>query len=72
MYMILNIKNNEYKRFEKLGEEYYRVFTIISQEDKKPIISHCVQGTHKTCIMSFNNYHYLVLNIIILQKITLI
>ena len=45
--------HTEYKRFEKFEEEYYKVFTLISQADKNPIILHCVQGADRTGIMSF-------------------
>jgi len=45
--------HTEYKRFEKFEEEYYKVFTLISQADKNPIILHCVQGADRTGIMTF-------------------
>ena len=43
----------EYKRFEEFEEEYYKIFTLISQADKNPIILHCIQGADRTGIMTF-------------------
>ena len=43
----------EYEQFENLEEQYYQVFTLISQADINPIILHCVAGADRTGIMSF-------------------
>ena len=44
---------NQVERFEKLEEQYYKVFTLISNADIKPIILHCLAGADRTGIMSF-------------------
>ena len=44
---------NQDERFEKLEEQYYKVFTLISNADIKPIILHCLAGADRTGIMSF-------------------
>ena len=44
---------NQDERFEKLEEQYYKVFTLISNADIKPIIWHCLAGADRTGIMSF-------------------
>ena len=44
---------NQEERFEKLEEQYYKVFTLISNANNKPIILHCLAGADRTGIMSF-------------------
>ena len=44
---------NEEERFEKLEEQYYKVFTLISHADINPIILHCMAGADRTGIMTF-------------------
>ena len=43
----------EYQQFEGLEEQYYKVFSLISQADINPIILHCAAGADRTGIMSF-------------------
>ena len=44
---------NQDERFEKLEEQYYKVFSLISKADINPIILHCMAGADRTGIMSF-------------------
>ena len=48
----IDLGNHE-ERFEKLEEQYYKVFSLISNVDNKPIILHCLAGADRTGIMSF-------------------
>ena len=45
--------STEPERFEKFEKEYYKVFNLIANADKNPIILHCVAGADRTGIMSF-------------------
>ena len=40
-------------RFEKFEEEYIKIFNLIAESDKNPIILHCMAGADRTGIMSF-------------------
>ena len=40
------------KRFDNYNEEYIKVFDLISESDKKPVILHCRHGASRTGIMS--------------------
>ena len=40
-------------RFEKFEEEYIKVFDLIAEADKNPIVLHCSAGADRTGIMSF-------------------
>ena len=40
-------------RFDEFHKEYYNVFDLISEADKKPIALHCEHGASRTGIMSF-------------------
>ena len=48
----IDLGNHE-ERFEKLEEQYYKVFSLISNVDNKPIILHCLAGADRTGIVSF-------------------
>ena len=48
----IDLGNHE-ERFEKLEEQYYKVFSLISNAYNKPIILHCLAGADRTGIMSF-------------------
>ena len=47
-------QNTEYKGIEQLEEQFYKVFTLISQADKNPILLHCMGGADRTGVMSFS------------------
>ena len=40
-------------RFDKIEKQYYKIFTLISQADKNPIVLHCEQGADRTGVMTF-------------------
>ena len=46
-------QNTEYKGIEQLEEQFYKVFTLISQADTNPILLHCMGGADRTGVMSF-------------------
>ena len=46
-------QNTEYKGIEQLEEQFYKVFTLISQADINPILLHCMGGADRTGVMSF-------------------
>ena len=47
-------QNTEYKGIEQLEEQFYKVFTLISQADINPILLHCMGGADRTGVMSFS------------------
>ena len=40
-------------RFENFNEEYKKVFSLIAESDKNPVVLHCTAGADRTGIMSF-------------------
>ena len=52
-YHPIPIESYEEYMFEKIDEEYYKIFTLISNADKQHIVLHCKSGADRTGIMSF-------------------
>ena len=52
-YPIPIITGSESTRFENFNEEYIKIFDLISNADKNPIILHCNAGADRTGIMTF-------------------
>ena len=51
--MSISIWNKE-MRFDEFDEIYKKVYHLISEADKKPILLHCIAGADRTGIMSFS------------------
>ena len=53
-YNYIPIKHSTDKtRFDKFSQEYKKVFQIISEADKYPVMLHCYAGADRTGVMSF-------------------
>jgi hypothetical protein len=46
-------KSNGNTRFDKYSQEYKKVFQLLSEADKYPVMLHCYAGADRTGVMSF-------------------